>query len=819
MKRGARNANRRTFIKAGIALGVGAVAPWPAHLWADARSQDYLLVPVPLRDVEVTDEFWSPRIEKARAVSLPFLLDLQQKTGGGVDSRLIEGAAYFLAKKPDAALQEQAQSLFAPLSAAMRAQMGTWSNVDDGPFIGTGHFFEAAIAYQQATGNSELFAVATDVANDLNSAYGPGKRTDISNHEGIELALVKLYRATGDYKYSRLAKYIVDERGTTDGGRRMTGSYAQDHEPVTAQKRAIGHCVRATYLYCAVTDLAALTPDTAYREAILRIWDDAVAKRTYLTGGIGSYRHKENYGDDYDLPNATCWNEICAAVGNTLWNQRMLHLTRDSRYADMMERVLYNGLLSGVSLNGDTFLYQAPLKTFASFSRQPSFGPNCCPPNITRLLAQLGTLIYSRDDQSVYVNLFVGSNAGFEFGGQKVLIQQETKYPWDGLTRISIDASGPARFAMNVRIPGWAQNEPMPGSLYRYDRVDHRPFTLLVNGKNVPFRLNRGYAQIDREWSKGDVVELALPMDVRVVRTDDRVKDNRGMVAFERGPIVFCAETLDNPGGVFNLVVPETAKLQFSYDANLMGGVGTLGGQVQRLSRDAAAQQIQTGSATLAAIPYYTFANRSASEMAVWLARDSRNAITAPSPTIASTSVASSSCGNGTVADNYPSHTPPTPAERMYPTSQDGSGEIAAISDQLEPVNSEDGSAPFLRLRPQSGNHAWVQYDFKKPVDVSSVSVFWKDDKQFCVAPETWRLLYRDGDQWKPVKPAGAFGVEKDKYNKTEFPAVRAEGLRIEIELAGRLYRKGEIGPPDANYLKEDLTWYEGGIIEWKVNA
>jgi hypothetical protein len=818
MKNGTRRFNRRLFLKGGLAAGAAAAAPLPRLLWADELARDYALAPIPLQDVEVTDAFWSPRIEKARRVSLPILLGLQEGLTEHIDSRVIEASAYFLAKTPDHTLQTMAKSLFAPLSTAMRAQMGVWSNVGDGPFLETGHFFEAAIAYRQATGDTQLLNVAIEVADDLDRQYGPGRRTDISNHEGIELALVKLYRATGDYKYVRLARFIFDQRGTTNGGRRMTGLYAQDNEPVVAQQRAIGHCVRATYLYCGLTDLAALTLETAYRDAALRIWDDAVAKRTYITGGIGSYRRMENYGDDYDLPNASCWNEICAACGNALWNRRMLQLTGESRYADTMEQILYNGLLAGVSQQGDRFLYQTPLKTFAGFARQASFGPNCCPPNITRVLAQLGTLVYARDARNVYVDLFIGSNARFSVDGKPIKLRQETIYPWEGLTQITVEAASPARFALHVRIPGWTQNEPMPGGPYHYDGAARGSISLLVNGKSIPVQLSHGYAMIEREWSGKDVVELALPMEVRRVKADERVRDNRGMVALQRGPVVFCAEAVDNAGGVFNLVVPEDAKLEFSREPGLRDGVGTLRGTVQRLSRGEGNHPVTVSPADLVAIPYYAFANRASTEMAVWLAGDSRRAVMAPLPTIASTSVASSSCGEGAVADNYPGHRPPTPAQRMYPTSQDGSGHIAAICDQLMPVNSEDGSAPFLRLRPQAGSAAWVQYDFAKPAEVSSVSVYWKDDEQFCVAPEKWNLLYRDGAEWRPVQSASGFGVERDTFNRTLFAPVRTDGLRLEIALAGKVYKTGELGPPDANYLTEDTTWYEGGIIEWVVN-
>jgi uncharacterized protein len=813
--------DRRTFLKESVALSAVATGARPLRLWAEARPArpDYPLTSVPLADVEVTDEFWSPHMETVRSVSLPILLDREARGDGHIDSRVIEAASYFLAKRPDKPLQEKMQALFAAQEAMVRSQLGKWSNQGDGPFLATGHFFEAAIAYQQATGDPQLLNLAIEAADDLSRQYGPGKRTDISNHEGIELALVKLYRATADVKYLQLARFIFDVRGTTQGGRTMTGPYAQDYEPVIAQKRAIGHCVRATYLYCALTDLAALTQHAAYRDAALRIWEDAASKRTYVTGGIGSYRRMEDYGDDYDLPNVSCWNEICAAVGNTLWNQRMFLLNADSRYGDMMEKVLYNGLLAGVSQQGDTFLYQAPLKTFPGFTRQAAFGPNCCPPNITRLLAQFGTLIYARDRNSLYVNLFVGSKARLEFDGKQVLVEQTTKYPWGGLIRLHINASSPARLALNIRVPGWARNEAVPGNLYQFEGSASQEWRLTVNGKNVPMEMKRGFVSVERLWTKNDVIELELPMKVQRVRADDRVADDRGMLALERGPIVFCAEALDNDRGVFNLVVPKDAELQFAYEASLLSGVGTVRGQVFRVSRDRATGEISKGSAALLAIPYFAFANRAGTEMAVWLASEERSATVAPPPTIASTSIASSSCGQGSVADNYPGHHPPTPAQRWYPDSQDGSGYIGAISDQRAPVNSADGSAQFLRLRPQSGSTAWVQYDLANLSLVTGASVYWKDDKQFCVLPEKWRLYYREGDAWKPVDAKNDFAIERDALNGIQFSPVRTDSLRLEVTLQERVYKKGELGPPDANYLSEDVTWYEGGVIAWEIEG
>jgi uncharacterized protein len=812
---------RRRFIQTAAAAGLLARQAWPSSQPVNPEHPDYPLFPLPLHDVDITDEFWSPRIEKARTVSLPTLLDFASRSGQRFeDSRLFEAAAYFLAKNSDPALEQQVQPMLGPLMTAVLAQRGVWPNVNDGPFLWTGHFFEAAVAYQQATGQSELLQTAVAVADDLAEAYAPGKRTDISNHEGIELALVKLYRQTGNERYLRLAQHILDLRGTTAGGRIMTGSYAQDHEPVKDQTRAIGHCVRATYLYCALTDLAALELDPAYRPAAERIWTDAVAKRTFVTGGIGSYRREEDFGDDYDLPNLSCWNEICAAVGNILWNQRMFQLTRDSVHADMLEHILFNALLVGTSLDGERFLYQAPLKAFPEFGRQLRFGPNCCPPNITRLLAQLGTLIYARDAQQLYVNLFMSSKGRFAMDGKPVEIAQATKYPWDGQIQFEVNVQSPTRFGLNVRVPGWASGKAMPGSLYQFEGGNEESSVeLLVNGKKASSQTSAGYARVDREWANGDIVELSLPMRVQMVRADARVKESDRMLALKRGPIVFCSEGLDNAGNVFNLVVPSATKLDFSYRPDLLGGVGTIHGPVQSWNRSKESANVGSREVSLTAIPYYAFGNREGTDMAVWLASDSRRTLLSPEVTLASSSIATSSCGEGSVADNYPGHNPPAVAKRMYPLSQDGSGHISAIYDQAEPIGSEDGSAAFLRLRPQSGSHAWVQYDFPKPAKVSSVSVYWKDDKQFCVVPSSWRLTYKENDQWHPVSGAGQFKTEKDRYNTTEFTPVETSGLRLEIELQAKTYKKGKIGPPDANYLEQDLVWYEGGIIEWKVNA
>jgi len=779
---------------------------------------DYRLKPVSCREVEITDSFWQPIRKTVREVTLPYLIGLAEESGQTLDARIVEAASYFLAENPDLALQQRIENAFDKMIERMRRLKGKWPSTGDGTMGRLGTFAQAATAYYEATGNRKLLDVTIECSDDLERTFGPSTRHDISNHEGVKMGLISLFRVTRDEKYVRLAKFLLDERGNAATGRILYGEYAQDHMPIKLQNRAIGHCVRATYLYNALTDIAALTGDLEYAEAAEHIWEDAVTKRTYITGGIGSYRDHEDYGDDYDLPNLACWNEICAAVGNTWWNHKLFLLRKEAKFMDVAERILYNGLLAGVSISGNKFLYQTPLKTYSNFSRQPQFGPNCCPPNITRFLASLGTLIYATEKNGIYINLYIGSRATIKLKDLSVAIEQMTNYPWEGLVKIKVSPDREKKFPIFFRIPGWARGEAMPGGLYRFLDEAEGAFSININGQPVPYMVEKGLAKIERKWKKGDLIELHWPMPVQMVVADDRVADDQGMVALQRGPLVYCAEGIDNGGKVFNLLVPEKAEINYIYRPDLLDGIGTISGKVFSLERGQDGIAVDKKEHELVAIPFYAFGNRGPSEMAVWLARQESRAELPPVPSIASSSRASSSCGNGTPIENYPDHNLPTIAQRFYPNSQDGSGDIRAIADQLEPVNSEDGSSYFLRLRPQSGDKAWVQYDFTGPKKVASVEIYWKDDKQYCLLPKTWRLFYKVGDKWELVQTDDPYGVEKDRFNRVKFKPVTTTALRLEVILQGKEYKRGELGPPDANWLQEDIIWFEGGIIEWRVN-
>lgn len=774
---------------------------------------------VPFTDVEITDAFWTPRMERNRTVSIPQMLKEYERLGRTPNLKLIEAAAYVLAKYPDEKFEKHLDSCIDKLIADLKSRDANekWKQLKNGELYGAGHFLEAAVAYFQATGDKNVLDAAVDLAKQIDSVFGPDKRRDVSGHEEVKIGLLKLYRLTKNERYFKLAKFFLDERGHSHNGRRLYGEYAQDHKPVIEQSQAVGHCVRAMYLYTPLAEIAALSGNIRYANASERIWQDAVSKRMYLIGNFGSYRDYEDFGEAFHLPNLSCWNETCSAIGNVFWNHKLFLLNRNAKYIDVMERTLYNGFLTGVSLSGQRYFYQNVLQTFGNFQRYPWFGPNCCPPNVARLIASLGSYVYAQTDNEIYVNLFIAGRAKINLGNNVFYVTQNTRYPWDGTVKITIEPDEPAECTIYVRIPGWARNRPVPGGLYGYITTSAEKPGIKVNGRPVKIRLENGFVPVQRKWEKGDVIELNLPMPVRRVLAREEVADDRGRVALERGPLVYCAEGLDHNGNVFNLLIPDDATLTSHYCKDLLDGVTTITGKVMALYRDRDKVSIVKKPQQLVAVPYYAWANRGKGQMAVWLARDKSRVFLPPVPSLASTSRASCSCGKGSIKDNYPGRKVPTAAQRFYPSSQSGSGSISTIYDQIEPVNSADGSCPFLRLRPQQGNHAWVQYDFKTKTEVSSAEVYWKDDKEYCMLPKSWRVVYWDSGQWKPVKNHEPYGVKKDTFNKVTFHPVNTNRIRLEIQLQGKEFARGQLGPPDANYLKAPIVWYECGIIEWRV--
>jgi uncharacterized protein len=787
---------------------------------AGAEPRDYPVKPVPFTSVHFTDAFWLPRIETNRTVSIPFAFqkceetkrvyhferaavvlrgeELKDKTPPGYPFddtdlyKVIEGAAYTLSVRKDPKLEAYLDSLIAKIAAAQEkdgylyttrtidpehphrwAGKQRWEleKVDSHELYDLGHLYEAAVAHYQATGKRTLLDVALRTADLLDRTFGPGKQSIWPGHEITEMGLVKLYRATGDVRYLNLARFMIDVRGP-DGTPGAGRKYNQSQVKVVDQDEAVGHAVRATYLYSGVADVAALTGDEAYVHALDRIWGDVVGKKLYLTGGIGATSSGEAFGLAYELPNMSAYNETCAAIGNDYWNHRLFLLHGEGRYVDVMERILYNGLLSGVSLDGKAYFYPNPLESAGQHQRSPWFGVACCPGNMTRFLASVPGYVYAQQGDSLYVNLFVASTADVKMdGGRTVQLVQDTRYPWDGAVKITVRPDKAGRFAMNVRVPGWARGEAVPSDLYRFADRSDAPVTLKVNGQAVAVAPDKGYVRIDRSWKTGDVVELSLPMPVRRVVANPLVEADQGRVALQRGPLVYTAEWPDNPGGhVRNLLLADEAPLTSEFRSDLLGGVQVLNGRSTSLAYNASGE-VERHEQAFTAIPYYAWANRGPGEMAVWIPNRPTSARPQPLPTLAS---------------------------RAKVTSSKAGHNPSAVNDQNEPRSSRDGTGSFFHWWPEKGSTEWVAYEFDTPTSVSEVEVYWLDDTGSgeCRVPGSWRLLYKDGEEWRPVDAAGAYGLEKDAYNKVTFKPVTTSGLRLEVTL-----------PPQ----------WSAGIQEWRV--
>ena len=627
-------------------------------VFSQAPTADYPITPVPFTKVKIIDNFWQPRLETNRKVTVPYTFQKSVETGrirnfaiaGGLEEgefegiffndsdvfKIIEGASYSLQVNPDpelkkylddvifkiAAAQEEDGYLYTnrtinPSKAADKGGEKRWTNLRVfHELYNVGHMYEAAVAHYQATGERTLLDVAIKNADLIVSVFGPGKNMGVPGHQEIEIGLVRLYRVTGNEDYLNLAKFFVHQRGNAEG-HKLYGEYSQDHKPFAEQENAVGHSVRAGYYYAGATDIAAITGTNEYDKALDDIWESIVHRKIYLTGGIGAERGHEGFGPDYELPNATAYTETCAAIALMLWNHRMFLLKGDVKYMDVFERTLYNGFLSGVSFEGNTFFYPNPLEAdgITKFNqgvcgRSAWFDCSCCPVNVVRVMPSLPGYIYATRGENIFVNLFIGSKSEFDVNGRKMAIQQTTNYPWDGKVEFIINNAEviPAQF--KIRIPGWVRNEVMPGDLYSYAEEKDLQVKLSVNGTVQKAKMKDGYIVMEKQqWEKGDKFNVEFDMAIRKVITNENVKANEGKIAFERGPIVYCAEAVDNPKGVFKLEVEKSKALEYIFDQSTLNGVGKIIGK----------PKVGSKKTTFTAVPYYSWAHREVGEMAVWL--------------------------------------------------------------------------------------------------------------------------------------------------------------------------------------------------------
>jgi DUF1680 family protein len=626
-------------------------------LSAAAQASLQQLYPVNFSHVTVTDAFWKPKMETVADATLYACVNYTQDKTGRIrnfekaakgsgkhegiyydDSdvyKALEAIAYSLKNHPDPKLQAIADEWIDKITAAQMPDgylntyyqltgiNNRWTDMEKHEDYCAGHLIEAAIAYYNTTGKDKLLQTAIRLANHIDSTFRLQNRPWVSGHQEIELALMKLYHHTGNKRYMQLADWFLEQRGKGNGkgviwDQWKDPAYCQDAIPVRDQRKITGHAVRAMYLYTGAADVAAVSGDAGYMTAMDSVWHDVVNHHMYITGGIGAQGSNEGFGKPYDLPNATAYCETCASVGMVFWNQRMNMLSGDAKYVDVLERSLYNGALDGLSLSGDHFFYGNPLASSGNHRRREWFGTACCPSNIARLVSSIGNYIYNTSDNAIWVNLFIGSNTSVMLGKNEVALNMQSNLPWKGVAALQVNPRKRQTFALHIRIPGWLK-EPVPGNLYRYADDTQLQATIRVNGETVEYQVQNGYAVIQRAWKKGDAVSISLPMEVRRVVSIDSVNQDRDRVALQYGPLMYCVEGADNKGNVTGLVLPSTTTFTTAYQPGLLGGVNTIQFQAPVVTTGTDGVSVTTVQKQITAIPYFSWNNRGANDMQVWI--------------------------------------------------------------------------------------------------------------------------------------------------------------------------------------------------------
>ena len=638
------------FKYAALAIALAAICSCASK----NKGHDYPYTPVAFTSVEVSDAFWGQRLKASREVTIPLAFSKCEETGryenfvqaaqqmassenlgfrvGGLPFddtdvyKTIEGASYILQTYPDPKLEAYIDSVLVIVAAAQEpdgylytartrnpehphswASKERWGQIEDShELYDLGHMLEGAIAHYRATGKRNFLDIAIKYADCVCREIGPGEgqQVKVPGHQIAEMALAKLYVLTGDKKYLDEAKFFIDMRGHGEKG---AEEYRQSHVPVLEQDEAVGHAVRAEYFYSGIADVAALTGQTDYIEAIDKIWENIADKKLYLTGGVGARRSGEAFGDNYELPNLTSYCETCAAIGNVYFNYRMFLLHGDSKYYDVLERSLYNGVISGVSLDGGTFFYPNPLESDGRHQRQDWFGCACCPSNICRFIPSVPGYVYAVKDNDLYVNLYMANTMHDSVKNGDVSVSMETNYPWDGKVKIVVNEAPKKGFNLKLRIPGWVRGEVVPSDLYEFDDDVELGYKVSLNGQEINAALDKGYFCIDRKWAPGDVVVLDMDMEPRLVKANDKVEADRGRVAVERGPIVYCAEWPDNPDvKVREVVLSDSPKLAVRENKGKLYGI----------------DEILVQDSNLTLIPYYAWNHRGAGDMIVWMKQE-----------------------------------------------------------------------------------------------------------------------------------------------------------------------------------------------------
>ena len=789
-----------------MALGVAMLLPAGAQK-KQASAHGYPINPVPFTAVKVTPgTFWGQRLEASRKVTIPLAFSKCEETGrytnftnaaqhlkdpskvfkvGGLafddtdPYKTLEGAAYILQTYPDKKLEAYCDSVIDIIASAQEpdgylytsrtqnpqhphewAGDKRWSKDEDlsHELYNLGHMVEGAVAYYQATGKRKFLDIARRYADCAIREVGPnpGQMCVVPGHQIAEMAMARLYIATGEKKYIDFAKYLLDYRGKTT----IKHEYSQAHKPVIQQDEAVGHAVRAAYMYAGMADVAALTGDKDYIKAIDAIWNNIATKKLYITGGIGATSNGEAFGKNYELPNMSAYCETCAAIGNVYVNYRLFLLHGESKYYDVLERTLYNGLISGVSLEGNGFFYPNPLESMGQHQRQAWFGCACCPSNICRFIPSLPGYIYAVKDRNVYVNLFLSNKSNLTVAGKKVGLSQSTAYPWNGDITVNVDQNAAGQFAMKIRIPGWVRGQVVPSNLYQYTDGKRLGYTITVNGQTVAAKVTEdGYYTINRKWKKGDKVQIHFDMEARTVRANNKVEADRGKISIERGPLVYCAEHPDNSFDIMGALMNQNP--QFALGKTQIGGttVQTIVTDAQTLNFDQQGK-LQATDQKLTLIPYYAWCHRGSGKMRVWLPQD-LNATTPSQPaTLASESKISSS-------------TAKMPA-------------LTAINDRLVPKDETDRSVPYTHWWPKNGTTEWLGYEFPEVTTVQSATVYWYDDGPWggCRVPQSWRILYQDAQgNWNPVSGADQYPTDKGTACIVNFIPVKTKALRLEVVL------------------------------------